>query len=174
MVFILVGCMEDKFDLEKLSDDMELSPKFSAPLVRGSITLEDMVDDGGENIVLDSSETSPYIKIVYREDSIFSFDGNDLFEVNESGSESYTLGNIEIENFGPISEIITLGQIVDNAATDTTKASIIESADGSSINFPQINESDSMAIAGTYEVETIDNFRYANFESGQIEITVMR
>lgn len=172
MVFILVGCMEDKFDLEKLSDDMELSPKFSAPLVRGSITLEDMVDDGGENIVLDSSETSPYIKIVYREDSIFSFDGNDLFEVNESGSESYTLGNIEIENFGPISEIITLGQIVDNAATETTEASIIESADGSSINFPEINESDSMAIAGTYEVETIDNFRYANFESGQIEITV--
>ena len=168
-IFILTGCMEDKFELDRLSDQMELSPEFSAPLVRGSITLEDLVDNGTENIVMDSSETHPYIKMVYREDSIFAFDGNDLFEVNESGSESYTVGNIELGSFGPISEVITLGQIVNNASTEESKASLIESADGNYINFPAV---DSMAISGTYEVDEIDNFRYADFESGQIEITV--
>jgi hypothetical protein len=169
LIFILTGCIEDKFELDRLSDQMELSPKFSAPLARGSITLEDLVGDGTENIVVDSSESNPYIKMVYREDSIFTFDGNDLFEVSESSSESYTLGNIELGSFGPISEVITLGQIVNNASTETTKASLIESADGNNINFPEV---DSMAISGTYEVDEIDNFRYADFESGQIEITV--
>ncbi|MBS3768957.1 MAG: hypothetical protein KGY69_01780 [Bacteroidales bacterium] len=172
IVFILSGCMEDKFDLEKLSDEMELSPKFSAPLARGSITLEDMVDDDGENIVLDSSGTHPYIKMVYREDSIFSFDGNDLFEVNESGEESYTLGNIELGEFGPVSQAITLGQIVDNAVTHQVEAEMIKDADGESIEFPAIDESDPMEIGGDYEVDEIDNFRYAEFDSGEIEITI--
>lgn len=172
LAFLLSGCMEDKFDLEKLSDDMELSPKFSAPLARGSITLEDLVADGGENIVRDSSETHPYIKMVYREDSIFTFDGNDLFEVNESGNESYTLGNIEIGSFGPITSSITLEDIVNNATTHEEEAGLIESADGQSIPFPELPESDSMAIEGTYEVDTIENFRYAVVDTGQIELTL--
>lgn len=172
LVFIITGCVEDKFDLEKLSDEMEISPKFSAPLARGSLTLEDMVDGGSENIVLDSSGTHPYIKMVYREDSIFSFKGNDLFEVNESGDESYTLGNIELGSFGPVSQEITLGQIVENADTRHTEVSLIENADGSSLIVPEISESDSLAILGEYAVDTIDNFRYANFESGQIEFTI--
>ncbi|MFP4619982.1 MAG: hypothetical protein ACLFM7_01615 [Bacteroidales bacterium] len=171
LVLLLTTCKDDKFELDRLSDDMELSPSFSAPLARGSITLKDMVDDG-ENIVLDSSETYPYLKIIHREDSIFTFEGNDLFEVNESGEESYTLGNIEIGSFGPISEIITLRNIVDNAVTNETEADMIKDADGQSIEFPEIDESDPMEVGGDYEVDEIDNFRYAGFESGEIEITL--
>ena len=170
-LFALSGCLEDKFDFERLSTDMEISPSFSAPLVKGSISLDDLVDSDGENIVYDSSDTQgPFLKFVYREDSIFSYSGSDFFGVNESGSDSYTLGTIEIGDFGPVEDTVTLRQIVDHAATRSYEATLIESADGSSINFPEISEEDSMAIAGEYEAEEIDNFRYAVLESGEVDL----
>jgi hypothetical protein len=170
---VLAGCMEDKFKLEKLSSDMEVSPTFSAPLARGLITLEDLVGEGGDNIVYDSSDAQgPFLKFVYREDSIFSYGGSDLFSINESGGDSYTLGNIELANFGPVNETISFRQIVNNATTKESEANVLKSADGSSVTFPEITESDSMAISGNYEADALDNFRYAIFESGKIHITV--
>jgi len=169
-LFGLAGCMEDKFNLEKLSTRMEVSPSFSAPIARGSLTMEDLVSTDGENIVYDSSDAQgPFLKFIYREDSIFSYGGDDFFSINESDSEGYTFGNIELERFGPVEEVITLRQIVDFATTNTTEAQLIKAADGSSIPFPSI---DSLAISGDYKTSPIDNFRYAWFEDGMIEITV--
>jgi len=149
---------------------MEVSPSFSAPIARGSLTMEDLVSTDGENIVYDSSDAQgPFLKFIYREDSIFSYGGDDFFSINESDSEGYTFGNIELERFGPVEEVITLRQIVDFATTNTTEAQLIKAADGSSIPFPSI---DSLAISGDYKTSPIDNFRYAWFEDGMIEITV--
>jgi len=171
--FALSGCLEDKFDFNRLSTDMEISPSFSAPLAKGSITLEDLVDNDSENIVYDSSDAQgPFLKFVYREDSIFSYSGSDFFGVNESGSDSYTLGSIDLEDFGPIQDTVTLGQIVRNASNHYAEATLIEDADGSSILVPEITEEDSMAISGEYEAEEIDNFRYAILESGQVELQI--
>jgi len=171
VLFTLNGCVEDQFDFDRLSSDMEISPTFSAPLAKGSISLEDLVDSDSENIVYDSSDAQGTIlKLVYREDSIFSYSGSDFFGVNESGSDSYTVGNINISDFGPVQNTVTLRQIVNHAETRTAEATLIKNADGSSIIFPEITEQDSMAISGEYEAEEIDNFRYAILETGQVDL----
>jgi len=169
-LFGLTGCMEDKFNLDKLSNRMEVNPSFSAPIAKGSLSIDDLVSEDGENIVYDSSDAAgPFLKFIYRQDSIFSFGGNDFFSINESDSDGYTLGNIELERFGPVNQVITLRQIVNHATTNATEAQLIKNADGSSITFPSV---DSLAISGDYKTNPIDNFRYALFEEGMIEITV--
>jgi len=168
----ILGCVEDKFDLQRLSTDMEVSPSFSAPLARGSITIDDLIGNEDSYVEYDSSGADPYLKIVYREDSLLSYTGDDFFDINESGSDGYTMGNISIPAFGPVKASVTFGQIVDQATTDTSTANTIESADGNSIPIPEISESDSMAIAGEYEADLIDQFRYAVIDSGSIELTL--
>ena len=117
-LFGFTGCFEDKFDFGKLSTRMEVNPSFSAPIAKGSLTIEDLVSEDGENIVYDSSDAQgPFLKFIYREDSIFSFGGNDFFSIHESDSDGYSLGNIELERFGPVEKAITLRQIVNNATT---------------------------------------------------------
>ena len=169
-LFGFTGCFEDKFDLEKLSTRMEVNPSFTAPIAKGSLTIEDLVSEDGENIVYDSSDAQgPFLKFIYREDSIFSFGGNDFFSIHESDSDGYSLGNIELEQFGPVEKAITLRQIVKNATTNTTEAQTIKNADGTSVPFPTI---DSLAISGDYKADAIDHFRYAWFEQGMIEVTL--
>jgi hypothetical protein len=173
LLFALSGCLEDKFELERISGDMQLTPEFSAPLVRGSITLEDLVEDEEGNLVIDSSEAHPYMKLVFREDTIFSFDGNDFFEINESGGDSYTLGNISIDEIEAVSREITFREIVDSAETHQSLRNELYNADGSTLPyFPAISSSDSMVIDGDYLAHPIDNFRYASFESGTIDMTI--
>jgi hypothetical protein len=169
----MVGCVEDKFNMDKLSTDMEVSPSFSAPLAKGSLTLDDLVNDESGNLVYDSSDAQgPFFKFVYREDSIFSYGGSDFFGVNESGSDGYTLGNISIDPFGPVSDTVTLREIVNNASSRQTEAQAIESADGSNIIFPAISESNPMEISGKYKSDAIDNFRVAHIQSGEVDLTL--
>lgn len=169
----MVGCVEDKFKMDKLSTDMEVSPSFSAPLAKGSLSLDDLVSNDSENLVYDSSGAQgPFFKFVYREDSIFSYGGGDFFGVNESGNDGYTLGNINIDAFGPVSDTVTLRQIANNASSHQTEAQTIEDADGSDIMFPSISDSDPMNISGKYKSDTIDKFRYAYLESGEVDLTI--
>jgi hypothetical protein len=171
ILLALSSCVGDEFDFDNLDDDARIAPKFSAPFGNATITLADLVSDTAENVFYDSSGAYPYISFSIREDSIFSYNGGDFFEIKESGSEDYQMGQIEIDDFGPVTNTTTFGSLLDNTTNYQNEVNTLQSADGGQAIFPEIPESNPMDIEGTYETEPVGNYKTATFSSGNISIT---
>ena len=118
MLFILISssvllysCVEDNFDLDKLSDQIELRPAFVVPVATGSFTLANAIKPG-ENVEFDPDNL---IRIVFREDSVIYIQASELLEIppQDPVARIFNLNPIVLDDFEKGRSNL-LGELKDN------------------------------------------------------------
>ena len=103
------GCIRDKYDFDKLSTRVHISPEVVLPVVYGTMKVENMVEPN-DTLVFDADGG---VRLVFREDSIFIQDIADV---------------VELEDLDPDSTIFSLGPFL---ISDATASMDIANATGS-------------------------------------------
>lgn len=71
---LLSSCIKEKYDMDKLSGEVALSPGLVVKAVKGDVTLSDVVEPN-DTLVFDNE----LLKFVFREDSVFEFNLDDFY-----------------------------------------------------------------------------------------------
>lgn len=135
------------------------------PLGYASLTLENILPDSSENILVNNDGG---IEFYFREDSLLSYNVDDLFEFpsQPSESETFKLGIIELDNFGPITANASLNDLL--LAVDTTTASLLVALDGTNAQMPGLQSQS----ATEFSFSDFDQFQYVTFSEGGLALSV--
>jgi hypothetical protein len=164
MVFIITGCIKDTYDMDKLSGKVHLSPSILFPAINGGISFSDLVDSN-DTIVFDQDN---FVKIVFKEDSLFDFEIIDFYDLNDmiSFNESYTIGEMSID---PFYKMISFSlDEISMLLSPVLRAGFV-ALDNTTNNFPGFPSTD----LGENTFTSISNFEHAVFSSGNIDISVV-
>jgi hypothetical protein len=170
MLFILItssvfmySCIEDNFDLDKLSDQIELRPAFVVPVATGTLTLANAIKPG-ENVVYDPDNL---VRIIFREDSVIYIQASELLEIplQDPVAKVFNLNPIILDDFEQERSIL-LGELKDNM--ESSLKNFFEVNDGSNAVFPSIGP----VAMGSYNVDLIEDFEYVYFSQGTLEVTL--
>jgi hypothetical protein len=86
---VFQSCMKDKLDFENVSNRIEYNPKFNAPLIKGSFSIEDIISDDTEDsvIIFRGEEVIFFLRM----DSIYLINVSDIINIPEQDSIIYTI-----------------------------------------------------------------------------------
>lgn len=165
LLFVFQSCVKDNFDLDKLSDQVEMKPSFSLALAKGSLTIADLIEPDDSLIFFDPDNS---IRLVSREDSIFSVEMSEFVEIPEQATTTKILNYepVSIDDFD-VTSSITLGDIVEEL--NEPEKSILESYENSSEVFPGIPPQN----AGSYFFEGLPDIDWVEFSEGDLIIQVV-
>lgn len=82
-----LGCTNDKLDFG-MTEDIRLSPEASVPLLKGKLTLENLITPEDSLLTIDSSDA---LRIRYRQDSIYTFSAQDVLELPDQAPQNLKL-----------------------------------------------------------------------------------
>ena len=166
------GCVKETYDIDKISKKVHFSPAFGIPVVRGTVTLSDFVEPS-DTIIFDSdsvfiyAEAENVIRFIFSKDSIISFNLEDYYDFDDmlSYSKSFVVGELNLGSFAD-----TIGFSLDEISMKFPQAvrDILVALDGNTGDFPPFP-------AVSLDEKTFgpfDNFEYATFSDGIIEITI--
>ena len=78
------GCIKETYEIDKLSKEAHLKPGFGVSVIKGKMTLSDIVEKN-DTIVFDGDTVfindDNVITFVYRKDSIISFNLEDYYDI---------------------------------------------------------------------------------------------
>ena len=133
----------------------------AAPVATMSLTLADVINTNDSNIVI---ESDGFIRFVYRRDPIDSFDVSKIYKIptQQPDIETFKLGELTLNDFGPLTTTIHLYDLLDKI--DTAVASGIQALDGQVAPMPEMVSQE----ADTSYMNEADNFQEATFSSGNI------
>jgi len=167
---VIAGCVKETYEVDKLSKKAHLKPGFGIPVIKGRITLSDILEKN-DTILFDSDTVfinhSGVVTFVFRKDSIISFNLKDYYNLEDmvSFSDSFKIGEIELDGFtGSVS--YTLRQI-SNYFSPALRAQFA-ALNGSTANFPPFPSTS----LGETDLNAFSNFEHATFSEGFIDITV--
>jgi len=102
---VFQSCMKDKLDFENVSTRIEYNPKFNAPLVKGSFSIEDIIgDDAEDSIIIFRGEE---VILVLNMDSVYSFDVSSIVDITDQSPDVYSIPEDPI----PVDIPITTSQV---------------------------------------------------------------
>ncbi|MCF8372044.1 MAG: hypothetical protein K9H64_10505 [Bacteroidales bacterium] len=154
LLFIFTNC---KKEIEPVA--LTYEPGLAVALAHAQLSLADLIPDDDPNFAVGQDGS---ISFIYREDSILSYSVDDLFEIPNQEEEvfKYKLGEIALNNFGPITAVASLDDLT--TVIDTADAAAIQALDGTTNNLP--------AIVSTYEkrfdFDDFEEFEYVTFSDG--------
>ena len=158
-----LSCIKDKFDFDKLSDQVEIKPSFVVPVATGSLTLGNAVRE------TDTLQFDPdnLIRIVLKQDSVMYVSASEFLEIPAQATEtkSFTPGPIDIDDFSQ-SRKIMLDDLF--AFMDLALQIFFQANDGTSVPFPPIGP----GPLGQYDESLDDQFEYVYFSEGTMDVTL--
>ena len=169
LLLITASCVEDNFDFDKFSGKVNLKPSFIVPVATGTLTIENLIDPNDQkdlNIVFDPDNS---VRLVIREDSVFSVVVADILEIPlpESSSRQFDLNGVELGDI-TASAAITLGELTEAGRMNDPEATAIRNADGMNIIFPPIPDQQ----LGRFSVDQIADIDYVRFTEGNLSATL--
>jgi hypothetical protein len=102
------SCMKDKLDFDKVSNRIEYSPHFNAPLIKGSFSIEDLVSEDEDTLLEFRGDT---IIFFMRMDSVFMLDVSDLIDIPQQDTVAYLIPAIPDTIDKPAEELDTIEQL---------------------------------------------------------------
>lgn len=161
---LVIGCVKETYDMNKLSGKGHFSPTFAFAAVKGDVTFSDLVKSG-DTIVFDENK---FVKVIFRKDSVINLRLKDFFDLDDmvSFSQSYQLGVLSLGSFqGTLS--VSLNQITQKMSIPLRDA--IRALDDGVAHifppFPSVNP-------GERTFSAFPNFDNAVFQSGYLDISV--
>ncbi len=167
LILLLLGsCIKDNFDTERLSDRISYRPSFVIPLAKGSLTLGNLLEPDDSLIFFDADNS---IRLVIREDSIFSVSFEDVLKIPlpESASRQFPVTPVPLDPFNSTS-VINLEDLVEPGRIGDPEASTIHGSAGSTIHFPSVPEQS----IGSFPADPLVDIDFARFTQGEVEMTV--
>lgn len=160
---LLFSCIGDNFNLDKLSDQVELRPTFVVPVATGSLTLANAIKPG-ENVVFDPDNL---IRVIFKKDSVIYKTASELLEipVQDPVVKVFNLTPLILNDFSQTRSVL-LGELKDNM--ESSLKSFFEDNDGNNAIFPVVGPSS----MGSYNVNLIDDFDYVYFTEGVLEVNL--
>ncbi len=161
---IVTGCIKETYDMNKISDEIHLSPTFAIAGVKGDVLFSDLVKSS-DTIVFDQDN---FVRVIFKQDSIINLQLSDFYDLDNmvTFNSSYELGVLSIGSFqGSLS--VSLNQITQKLPT-LLRNQITALDDGSTHLFPLLPS----VNLGEYSFTALENFDNATFESGYLDITV--
>ncbi|MBK7134564.1 MAG: hypothetical protein IPH69_17630 [Bacteroidales bacterium] len=110
----VTGCIKETYDMNKLSDELHLSPTFAIAGAKGEVSFSDLVKSG-DTVIFDQDN---FVRVVFKQDSVINLQLADLFDLEDmvSFTKSYKLGVLSIGSIqGAVS--LTLNQITQSMST---------------------------------------------------------
>ncbi|MFO7844895.1 MAG: hypothetical protein R6V16_13875 [Bacteroidales bacterium] len=98
ILFTFSHCMQDEYEFDKLSDEMEVKLKFLSPLAYGSLSLDDIISEFDSTSTIDADEEG--LLFITYEDSLYSFLADELVEIPNQNFPEYF---IESDDDFPVS-----------------------------------------------------------------------
>lgn len=90
LVFLISSCVKDTLDFDRMSGQVKLDPSLSAPIVNGKFNLKDLIGDNSDSALVFNGDS---VSLMLHEDSLFSFNVDDLINIPEQDTFSYYLRN---------------------------------------------------------------------------------
>lgn len=165
----LDSCVKDTWDMDTLSNQGELNPKVALKMAKGHLDLGNAIEADDTTIRFNPDQS---ISVLFKEDSVISFDVNELIEIPssipESGPETktFTAGELSIDDFSTARNI-SLQEIAGNLP-EPYQSEIIGN-DGQNAVFPAITPP---VNAGSYTTPSFGNYASVTFSSGTVYITL--
>jgi len=163
-IFLIHGCINETYNLDKLSDEVKLSPVLVVPAINSEITLSDIVKPS-DTVKYDNDN---FMRILFKEDSLFNLKLEDFYNFSDMASfeKEYVFGEIEISDFQSTAAV-TL-DIISQHFSSPFRETFRSLDDGNIHNFPSFPETN----IGEITFGTISDFENVLFTSGQLEISV--
>lgn len=158
------GCIKEVYNLDKLSDNMKLSPVFAFPAAKGDISLADIVEPD-DTIRFDNDN---FIRIVLKKDSVFDMKLKDFYNFSDIASldQSYVFGEVMFSDFQS-AKSITLNTISLNFSP-ALRTTFLSLDDGNLHDFPSFPSTNT----GEHSFGPFTGFEYALLSSGMLKIKV--
>ncbi|MCX6257563.1 MAG: hypothetical protein NTW49_06685 [Bacteroidia bacterium] len=155
----VVSCRKDLPD--HLFDQWK--PQLAAPIARMSLTLKNVINSKDTNIVIGSDG---FIRFVYRRDSIYYYNMSQIYTipVQQATHEKFLLGELSINDFGPLSTTAHLSDMI--LKIDPVTASTIQALNGLTAPLPSMSSDQT----DTFSLSQADNFQNITLSSGNIII----
>ena len=105
ILLILQGCIKDKYDFNKLSPLVQITPEVVFPVIHGSMMMGNMVKPN-DTVVF---ENNGAVKVVFRKDSIFRLGAAQILQIKDQapGSSDIALGPFRLDDFSAATDIAT-------------------------------------------------------------------
>ncbi len=165
-LFILINsCVKETYDMDKLSTQGAIKMGVSVPVVKGSLTLGNMIESNDTvRFLADSS-----ISIVFKEDSLFTFDVSEILDIpaQDEQLKIFYVGPLAIADFSGGGSI-SLDEISAGFPPLLRAALVALDIAGSGI-FPEIPSLPGDSIT----IDTFDNFTQVEFGSGTVTVTII-
>ncbi|MDP2337239.1 MAG: hypothetical protein Q8N05_12480 [Bacteroidota bacterium] len=170
LLFLINSCNLDSLDMNKLSKEVNLNPALVAPVVKANISVWDLIQSAntGNEDVLTKDPVTGLIKIVYRQNDLFTYNVRDFLKF--PSQQAFSSGDKQLGEISPanvsISKNITLNDLVNN--TNGALDEIVP-LNGTNSNFPaaSYNGPDSQ-----YSLNSITDFRTISLSKGTLEINL--
>ena len=164
MVLYLSGCIKETYDLNKLSEEVQISPVFAFPVATGDLTFADILKPNDTV----RYESDNFVKIVVRKDSVVFLKLEDYYDFSNlvSYKKGFELGDVEINDF-QTSTTLKLNDII-QYFSPTLRQQFIDLDDGQPHDFPSFPVTD----LGEHSFPVIVSFENVLFGSGILQIGV--
>lgn len=87
IAFLMVRCMHDEFQFDKLDTEVEVELGFFAPIAYGSLTISDLIQDLDSTVEIDTYEDG--LLYLSFSDSLFSYTSEEILEVPDQDFFEY-------------------------------------------------------------------------------------
>lgn len=160
MLVFFVSCIEDNFDFDRLSGDTGYRPSFIVPLAHGSLTLGNLLEAEDSQVIFDPDNS---IRILIREDSLFSVSLDDFFEIPipDPVSQQFSTDPVSLDDITTFSSL-NLNEIASRISEP--QGSYISGSNGMTVSFPAIPPQ----YLGNLTAEVIDDIEYVQFAGGEV------
>lgn len=158
----VTGCIKETYDMNKLSDEMHISPTLAIAGVKGDVTFSDLVKSG-DTLIFDQDN---FVRVVFKQDSIINLQLADLYDLDNmvTFTKSYELGALSIGSIqGSLS--VSLNQLTQYMPS-VLKDQISALDDGSTHLFPPLPS----ITLNERTFSAFQNFDNAVFQSGYLDI----
>jgi hypothetical protein len=162
MALLTASCVKETYDMDRLSEQVSLSPTWGVSAVQGSVTLEDLIK-ANDTVMFDELSQ---LKFFFRKDSVIDLSIDDLIDLSDlfSFTDSYTLGAVKMAN-STTSFNLTLNQISSHF-TPALRAQFLALDDGSPHPFPAFPSTNT----GSHTMPSYANFEFVVFSEGTLTI----
>lgn len=106
LLIIFQSCVKDELDFDKLSDRVKFNPNLYTPLLKGSLTCNDLFENKFEDSTLLIKDGMIYLYL--NQDSMFILNTADFFNIPDQEAKHYVLNSGPIDIFYPVSAVYEL------------------------------------------------------------------
>ena len=163
LLFISTGCIKETYDMNRLSEQIHLSPVLAIPVFKGDMTLKDIVRSV-DTVIFDENKFGSFI---LKKDSVIDLELKDFFDFSNmvTFSEIFQIGDLSINAF-QVTVNYTLNQIRQRLGSPYSET--FGSLDGTTSPFPAFPA----VSLGNISFPAITNLERAEFSSGYLVISV--